>query len=262
MCVKLLKNQLVVVLVWGSFSMLAQPVSIPSDLDTIVKVQGTEAKLLKSSNAGRQVIIEEMLKFPEQLANDIKRQSAINVMIKGSIPVDVYETMKDKSVLDIYDSIAKRLYQIHVSETDKSTAKNRLGKFFTAEVIYPLVQNFNAVSFLKFHQDHPSLFNWQELGKDIDTKLITDIVYDADKNIITTTASSEKMLNDVSGVDSSRKKFILKASAAFELLSGKVTLSFSYDFDGLKKASWVDNNPFANKDSLSLKKLRDFLKIK
>ena len=73
---------------------------------------------------------------------------------------------------------------------------------------------------------------------------------------------SEKMLNDVSGVDSSRKKFILKASAAFELLSGKVTLSFSYDFDGLKKASWVDNNPFANKDSLSLKKLRDFLKIK
>lgn len=61
MCVKLLKNQLVVVLVWGSFSMLAQPVSIPSDLDTIVKVQGTEAKLLKSSNAGRQVIIEEVI---------------------------------------------------------------------------------------------------------------------------------------------------------------------------------------------------------
>lgn len=59
MCVKLLKNQLVVILVWGSFSVLAQPVSIPSDLDTIVKVQGTEAKLLKSSNAGRQAILRK-----------------------------------------------------------------------------------------------------------------------------------------------------------------------------------------------------------
>lgn len=225
-----------------------------------MKIHATEAKLTKPSNNARKVILEEMLKYPEQLANDIKRQWKINVMLKNSVPTDVLALTRGKPLMDIYEAIATRLNQIYVSETDNPTPKNKLGKFYMAEVLYPMVQNFNSASLIKYTEEQPKLSSWQTNPQSHNTKLWTDFIYDTDKQILSVVANSENELVDTTGKDKSTKKLLLQSTASFDLDAGKVNLKFSYSIDGQKK-EWEDNDPFSKNLSF-LNKLKNMFQEK
>lgn len=104
-----------------------------------------------------------------------------------------------------------------------------------AEVLYPLVQNFNSASLIKYTEEQPKLLSWQTNPQSPNTKLWTDFIYDTDKQILSVVANSENELVDTTGKDKSTKKLLLQSTASFDLDAGKVNLKLATASMGKKR---------------------------
>lgn len=244
---------------------LALPKPVLSDqtrdwaiLADLVKAKAAVVRSRNPMDPGRLSILEEMEKHSSQLGKDIDRMSIINVNVNNSywafwrnetksFPI---ESRKEKTSIEVYKILANTLAEYVKSYDDPKNPfyndryPDKLGLFWTAEIIYPIVQTFNSIPLKAFYTD-TKLFTWHSRGDDPGTKLWADIIYSPETGIITVTSTSEKNLVDTAAMETDYIKKRLKTvnQTHFHLASGKVTFSFSYSFDGMKK-EWTKGTPF------------------
>lgn len=193
--------------------------------------------LLKQSYAGlymlhkgRKDLLMLMQKEPAQLALDIKR--ATKIIIGNKI---INSTVNFNSPETLYAHIARAL-ENYIKTTnnkiDNSNNIGRIGKFFTIEIIYSVVQSFLSPVQSAAHKQLIIFKNPGEWGAQIGTSEIIKSfeLMPYNKNILVVSNISKKILINLSDTQQ-KKHFMTKALLFFDLSTGELKYTYEYSLD-------------------------------
>jgi hypothetical protein len=227
--------------------------STKSTLDMIIKNRATSIKKSPDLNEGRKSLVNEMEKYPEQLAKDIGRLSRVIVGKKDlSEDMKADKTAKEKFVLlaNTLEGYLKNYINNHPLPSLKriNTTSWRLGYFWTAEIIYALVQNFSAPPWAKARKE-TLLKDRDPDGSEIwgspsgSSKLLVSFQLllpstGGDLFLVVTDTTEKQLVNLTTG---ETKPFVMVTRVKFNLNNGTVTYEYSYDVgNGMQKRVWTE----------------------
>ncbi len=231
----------------GFFEALKQRVegdySLPHNLEhevtAVANFLSREENANITMDVGRKSLINEMVKFPGQLDLDLNR-GVLDMRI-GTIRL--HKSIAKLSRTEQFSEVS-RLLEEHVNrkKTGKpyTTANGKLGEFWLSEIIFSLVQNFQAEVYNRAVQE-VSLITDGEWGvSKIGAKRLIDysIRKWTPKNILVLsylTANNLVRLNN----PKIAKKFKMVTKISFDLDAGNVTYRFKYEIEGTAKRSWT-----------------------
>lgn len=180
-------------------------------------------------NKGRKNILNLITREPEQLGKDLGRVSGITI---GTHTINKH----------VYVNKAPNWQYKYISEQletyMKTSASGHVGSFCTLEVIYALVQSFQAPAQARAYKNIASIKNNQwacEIGSN--AKNYVSFKYVA-PNVLVVSNICEKYMLDMSN-NINKKIFITQADIIYDLKSGEVKFNYSYDFDNNYK-NWTD----------------------
>lgn len=204
----------------------------PRTLDQIVRERvESETSNNKALNIGRQSLLNEMKKFPEQLALDIKRNpiSIGGTLIKISTEKDARDTF-----LIIAMNLEKYLDE-RVPTIKKASASGHIGVFSITEIIYAIVQNFLGPVTTRAYNEIGAA-GGGEWGPLKGKKTLSASFNITDKNMLQVSLKSEQLMQNMKD-DKIQKNLILLSNINFNLDTGVVTFNDSYEFPIKPKSS-------------------------
>ncbi len=199
---------------------------------------------------GRVSLNQEMLRNPGQIERDITRMPVNigDVQKSGLLKIfNVGKTegteitskmLKGKKPIEAYNMMVEALIK-HIKTKDPSFDNSnnpiKIGKFWITEIIYALSQSLmNPVIIASQNDNAQLLAQWG--GSIADEKNDSEINYSpADKTITVTQVRTKVLKNTFNKKDNTKKIFTLRASTHFNIETGKVSWSFGYSLDAVKK---------------------------
>jgi hypothetical protein len=252
---KLLSISLVIV---TSFTSMAVPEG--DLLDAMMKAQSTTEREKNPTDPGRVALIDEMVKYPDQLSKDLNRISDLNIVGKADRLGDIFtksitkkitdKTRAGLSALEVYDLMKQAMINVVSAFPERGISfynpKNpqRIGPFLISEIIYALTQQFLTAPLRKLQLADPDSNSWQAEQKDPNTKLAMEIIFSPKNKTITVTNTSDKQVIDLSGTVAGKRFLRLTNSSIFNLADGSITYTYGYQFGKAKENFGPLTTPF------------------
>ena len=216
-----------------SYQALAAPHAVRTVNQIVSERALAEIRNNNFLHSGRQSLLEEMKKYPEQLAADIKR---IPISIGGT-PINI-DTKKQSRHVFLHIAVnLEKYFGEQIPATKNKSAPGHIGPFSITEVIYALVQNFmSPVTIRAYNKIGVGLGKeWAPIKSKTTLQASFKII---NKNIIQVSIESTQPMQNMYN-NTTEKVLILYSVIKFNLKSGDVTFNEYYKFPPLPQ--WLQN---------------------
>gem|GEM_PF-4392438 len=190
-------------------------------------------------SVGRRSLASFMAKEPNQIALDLPRSSHISI---GGflIPQRLRRGQTTQSQYELVAKTIERYVKQQPLKLRHQQIPGRLGRFWTAEIIYAMAQTFSAPAQIEAYRCDQALSSLEWAAEERQTRVhIAVNLLRANPSLLVVSTTTDKDMVNINH-NGGQKRFTTKAKVAFNLKTGDVLYHHRYQVDSQGKSWFTD----------------------